>query len=132
MMRGIGKGYESGITVEQIEPDDTTYNQDLLPLDDPALKSANIIHEDSSKVSMLFPIPYSYPLINHDQLFKSLQKGIETNFKEMEVVIIGRIPLEIEPFASKAPMGAIRWWLMERSDSLETCIQYAKTVTFIN
>ena len=28
--------------------------------DDPARKSAHIIHEDSSKVSILFPIPYSW------------------------------------------------------------------------
>ncbi|BCZ46677.1 hypothetical protein psyc5s11_27440 [Clostridium gelidum] len=94
--------------------------------DDTALKSASIINEDSSKVSMLFPIPYSYPVIKHYQLFKTLQKGIETNFKDMEVVIIGRVPKEIETFASKAPMGAIRWWTMEQSDSLETCILYAK------
>ena len=94
--------------------------------DDTALKSANIIDEDTSRISMLFPIPYSYPVIKHDQLFNSLQKGIETNFKDMEVVVVGRIPKEIENFASNAPMGAIRWWPMEPKDSLETCIQYAK------
>ena len=44
----------------------------------------------------------------------------------MEVVVVGRIPKEIEEFASMAPMGAIRWWQMEPTDSLETCIQYAK------
>ena len=44
----------------------------------------------------------------------------------MEVVVVGRIPEEIEAFAAKAPMGAIRWWPMEPNDSLETCIQYAK------
>jgi O-antigen biosynthesis protein len=94
--------------------------------DDPALKSANIIHEDSSRVSMLFPIPYSCPTITYEKLFNTLQKGIETNFKDMEVVVVGCIPPEIEDFASKAPMGAIRWWPMEWSDTLETCIQYAK------
>lgn len=97
-----------------------------IPTDDPALKSANIINEDSSRVSLLFPIPYSCTIIKHGQLFNILQKGIETNFKEVEVVVVGRIPPEIEDFASKAPMGAIRWWQMEPNDSLETCIQYAK------
>jgi len=93
---------------------------------DPGLKSAHIINEDLSKISMLFPIPYSCPTITHDQLLKTLQKGIESNFKDMEVVVVGRIPEEIEVFASMAPMGAIRWWQMKPNDSLETCIQYAK------
>lgn len=94
--------------------------------EDIALKSANIIAEDSSRVSMLFPIPYSYSVIKHDKLFKTLQKAIETKFKDIEIVIVGRISKEIETFASEAPMGAIRWWPMEPKDSLETCIQYAK------
>lgn len=93
---------------------------------DAALKAANIINEDSSRISMLFPIPYSCSVIKHDQLIKTIQKGIETNFKEIEVVVVGYIPEEVESFASKAPMGAIRWWPMEPKDSLETCIQYAK------
>ncbi|MBU3112280.1 glycosyltransferase [Clostridium lacusfryxellense] len=94
--------------------------------DDPALKQANIIDEDTFRTSMLFPIPYSSPRNNHEELFNTLQKGIETNFKDMEVVVVGNIPPEIEAFASKAPMGAVRWWTMEPTDSLETCIQYAK------
>lgn len=95
-------------------------------VDDPALKAANIIDEDSSRVSMMFPIPYSCPIDTHDELQNTLQKGIETNFKDMEVVVVGRIPPEVEDFASKAPMGAVRWWPMELNDSLEACIQYAK------
>lgn len=94
--------------------------------DDTACKSAHVINEDLSKVSMLFPIPYSYPEVRHNKLFETLQKGIETNFKDMEVVVIGRIPDEILTFAIKAPMGAVRWWPMEKDDSLETCIKYAK------
>lgn len=94
--------------------------------DDPALKSASIIDEDSNRVSMIFPIPYSSPICKNEQLIKTLEKGMETNFKDMEVVVVGRIPQEIEDFASRAPMGAIRWWPMEEKDSIETCIQYAK------
>jgi len=94
--------------------------------DDPALKSANIIDEDSSKFSLIFPIPYSCPISKNEQLFKTLEKGMETNFKDIEVVVVGRIPQEIETFASRSPMGAIRWWSMEPKDSLETCIKYAK------
>ena len=41
-------------------------------------------------------------------------------------MVVGNIPAEIEDFATMAPMGAIRWWPMEPTDSLETCIQYAK------
>jgi glycosyltransferase involved in cell wall biosynthesis len=93
---------------------------------DSGLKPANIIHEDSSRVSMLFPIPYSCPTYTHSKLFDTLQEGIKTNFKDLEVVVVGRIPPEIEFFASKAPMGAIRWWPMEPTDSLNTCIQYSK------
>lgn len=93
---------------------------------DPALKSANSIDEYSNKFSMLFPIPYSCSENKNEQLIRTLEKGIENNFKDMEVVVVGRIPQEIENFASKAPMGAIRWWPMEPKDSLETCIKYAK------
>lgn len=93
---------------------------------DPARKSAHIIHEDTSKVSILFPIPYSLPIKEHTQLFNTLQKGIETNFKEIEVVVVGYVPPEIETFARVAPTGAIRWWPMELNDSLEACIQYSK------
>lgn len=95
-------------------------------INDPSLKGANIIDEDSSRFSMLFPIPYSCPVGKNEQLIKALEKGIDTNFKDMEVVIVGCIPKEIESFASRSPMGAIRWWPMEPKDSLETCIQYAK------
>lgn len=94
--------------------------------DNPARKTAHIIHEDHSRVSILFPIPHSCSEVEHTQLFKTIQKGLETNFREMEIVIVGCIPSEIETFASNAPMGAIRWWPMEPTDSLETCIQYAK------
>ena len=52
--------------------------------------------------------------------------GIESGFKNTEVIVVGRIPKEVEFFASQAPEGAIRWWPMEPDDSLETCIQYAK------
>lgn len=96
------------------------------PPDHPARKTAHIINENASKVSILFPIPYSHPNNEHSQLVKTLQKGLDTNFKEMEIVVVGRIPEEVETFASKAPMGAIRWWPMEPEDSLDTCIQYGK------
>lgn len=96
-------------------------------IDHPARKSAHIINEDLTRVSVLFPIPYSCSeLEEHTQLFITLQKGIETNFQEFEVVIVGRIPEEIETFAAKAPTGSIRWWPMELNDSLKICIQYAE------
>lgn len=94
--------------------------------DDPALESANVVDENLSKISIIFPIPYSCPVFRTDELFRTLEKGIETNFKDIEIVVVGRIPREIEVLASKAPMGAIRWWQMEPQDSLETCIKYAK------
>lgn len=93
---------------------------------DPALKSANIIDEDSNRFSMIFPISYSCPVNTNEELIKTLERGLETNFKDMEVVVVGRIPKEVESFASRAPMGAIRWWPMESKHSLETCIKYAK------
>ena len=95
-------------------------------IDNTARKSAHIINEDSSKVSMLFPIPHFYPLVKHNKLFNTIQKGIETNFRDLEVIIVGRIPEDIETFASIVPMGSIRWWEMEPQDSLESCIEYAK------
>lgn len=93
---------------------------------DPARKSAHIIHEDTSKVSILFPIPHSSSAKDHSQLWKTLQKGLDTNFKEVEVVVVGNVPAQIEAFAANAPTGSVRWWPMEPSDSLEACIQYAK------
>lgn len=94
--------------------------------DYPARPTTHTIHEQLSKVSILFPIPYSCPTIEHTQLLKTLQKGLENNFKDTEVIVVGRIPEEVELYASKAPMGAIRWWPMEPNDSLESCIEYAK------
>lgn len=100
--------------------------------DDPGLKPANIIHENPLKVSMLFPIPYSCTTYTHSKLFDTLKEGMKTNFKDLEVVVVGRIPQEIEFFASKAPMGAIRWWPMEPTDSLDTCINYSKFCSSCN
>ncbi|WP_248930968.1 glycosyltransferase [Paenibacillus hamazuiensis] len=93
---------------------------------DPARKTAHILHEDSSKTSILFPIPFSASEKEHTQLWRTLHKGGETGFRETEIVVVGRIPADIERFASAAPTGAIRWWPMEPDASLETCIQYAK------
>lgn len=45
------------------------------------------------------------------RLFK---KGIETNFKDIDVVGVGRIPAEIETFASIVPMGTSQSLQMER------------------
>ncbi|AJG99473.1 glycosyl transferase family 2 [Clostridium beijerinckii] len=99
---------------------------------DLALKSANIIDENSNKLSIIFPIPYSSPVNVNKKLIDTLKKGLETNFKDIEVLVVGRIPEEIELFASKAPMGSIRWWPMEPTDSLETCIKYAKFCSSCN
>ena len=95
-------------------------------LADRARETAHIIHENSSKVSILFPIPYTNKDNDYSKLFETLQKGIENNFNEIEVVVVGNVPAEIEAFAKMAPMGAVRWWPMEPHDTLETCIQYAK------
>lgn len=93
---------------------------------DPGRKTAHVINEDRSKVSILFPLPYSCSNQDNSQLYKTLHKGIATNFKDIEVVVVGNVPQEIESFAAKAPMGAIRWWPMEQEDSLETCVEFAK------
>ncbi|WP_040204254.1 glycosyltransferase [Neobacillus jeddahensis] len=93
---------------------------------DAARFTSHLVYKNSDKISYLFPIPFSTPTTEHHQLLEILQKGIETHFRDIEVVIVGRIPSEIEDYASKAPMGAIRWWPMVRDDSLETCIEYAK------
>jgi len=94
--------------------------------DDPARKSAHINHERESKVSVLFPLPYTSSRNDHAELIRMMRKGVETGFNDIEVVVVGRIPAEVEAYASKAPMGAIRWWPMEPNDSLDTCIEYAK------
>ncbi len=96
------------------------------PSDYPGRTTAHIIHKDSSKTSILFPIPYSSRANEHTQLLKTLQEGMETNFKTIEVVVVGNVPPEVEAFAAMAPMGAIRWWPMETDDSPETCLEYAK------
>jgi glycosyltransferase involved in cell wall biosynthesis len=130
LVREINKYYNPRIQarLQELELQEPEYYARIWErqVEDPARKSAHIINENSVKVSILFPIPYSYSGKKHSQLFKMLQKGIETNFKEFEVVIVGNIPPEIEAFAAKAPMGAVRWWPMEEYDSLENCIKYAK------
>ena len=80
--------------------------------DDPARKSAHITLEDSSKVSILFPIPYFGSEKDHSQLFETLQKGRENNFNEVEVVVVGNIPTEIEAVCK-------RWHRWERLDGGE-------------
>lgn len=94
--------------------------------DDKGKETAHIIHEDESRVSILFPIPYSCKDYDSTQLIKTIKKGIETRFRDQEVVVVGRIPAEVETLASMAPMGSIKWWPMEPGDSVETCISYAK------
>ncbi|PLS01010.1 glycosyltransferase [Neobacillus cucumis] len=94
--------------------------------DSPARNSALLTDEDTFKTAYLFPLPYSSsPVTEHLELSQTLQKGLESNFIDMEVIVVGWIPEEVETIAAKAPMGAIRWWHMEPGDSLETCIQYA-------
>ncbi|KAB2439393.1 glycosyltransferase [Bacillus luti] len=95
----------------------------------PARKSAHIAYEDTSKQSIIFPIPYSSPEKEHKELIRYMQEGIENNFKETEIVVVGRVPMEVLQYASKAPTGAIRWWTMEPEDSLEICISYAEFCT---
>ncbi|MCA1065837.1 glycosyltransferase [Rossellomorea sp. AcN35-11] len=93
---------------------------------DKGKETAHVIHEKKSHVSILFPIPYSCKVYDTSQLIKTLQKGVDTHFRDLEVVVIGRIPPEVETYAPLAPMGSIRWWPMEPEDSLETCIRYGK------
>lgn len=94
--------------------------------DHPLRKTAHITHENNVKKSIIFPIPYSTPTNDHVQLAKTLQKGFLAQFTDIEVVVIGRVPEMVEAFASQSPRGAIRWWSMEPTDSLESCIEYAK------
>ncbi|NSL52671.1 glycosyltransferase [Calidifontibacillus erzurumensis] len=97
--------------------------------DDPARKTAHVINENPSKVSILFPLPYSASNVDYTQLYKTLEKGLKTNFNDIEVVVVGNVPYFVEQYAAKAPTGAIRWWPMERDDTLECCIEYAKYCT---
>lgn len=81
----------------------------------------------NKQIQILVKELYNYYFKRIDaRLYETLQKGVEINFKHMEVVIVGRIPTEVELFIAKAPMGAVRWWSMEPTDPLETCIRYAK------
>ncbi|XXM72457.1 glycosyltransferase [Lysinibacillus sphaericus] len=93
---------------------------------DPARKTAHIIHEDSSRKSIIFPIPHGPDEKNLDQLYDTLNKGLENGFKDIEVVIVGDVPADINQFASKAPSGSIRWWPMEPADPIEFYIEYGK------
>ena len=61
----------------------------------------HIIHENSSKASYLFPIPYSSTGKELSQLFHTIHKSRENNFKDIEIVVVGHILSEIEAFATK-------------------------------
>ncbi|GGF79219.1 hypothetical protein GCM10010912_25350 [Paenibacillus albidus] len=132
LVRELNRGYFQRISMRLKElglPEQLPYNRIWeTPANDPARKSANVIQEDTSRSSILFPISYSCPEKENTQLLLTLQKGVENNYRDIEIVVVGRVPQEVETYASKAPMGAIRWWPMQRDDSLETCIQYAKFI----
>lgn len=91
----------------------------------PEIKRADIVHHKPG-TSYIFPIPYTVGPRDHTKLFEILKKGVDTHFADMEVVVVGNTPAEIEAHASKAPMGAIRWWTMEQNTQLEDCIRYAE------
>ncbi|MBT2293615.1 glycosyltransferase [Paenibacillus albidus] len=132
LVRELNRSYSQRISMRLTElglPEQLPYNRIWeTSANDPARKSASVIHEDTARSSILFPISYASPIQEHTQLLQTLQKGMESNFKDIEIVVVGRVPKEVEIYASKAPMGAIRWWPMERNDSLEACIQYAKCI----
>ncbi|UQZ36914.1 glycosyl transferase family 2 [Paenibacillus sp. PK3_47] len=132
LVRELYRSYLQRISVRLKElglPEQLPYNRIWMTSpDDPARKTAHVIQEDASRSSFLFPVSYDSPEQENTQLLKTLQKGLENNFKEIEVVVVGRIPQYLEAYASKAPTGAIRWWPMEQEDSIETCIQYAKYI----
>lgn len=96
------------------------------PEDDPKRKSATLVETDSSRISLLFPLPYSTKTQDHTLLFQTLQEGVNSNFRDFEVVVIGNVPSEVEAFASLAAMGSVRWWTMEPDCSLDECIYFAK------
>jgi glycosyltransferase involved in cell wall biosynthesis len=130
LCREIGSYYNPRINARLEElgiPEQVDYNRvwERSPNDD-GRKTAHITDEDTSKTSMLFAIPYSCSENKLTELYETLAKGSETNFIDIEVVIAGCVPDDIEKYASEAPMGAIRWWPMEPDDSLETCVEYAK------
>jgi O-antigen biosynthesis protein len=93
--------------------------------DDPSRKTAHIINVNINKKAFIFPIPYSSNKEPY-QLYETLDKGIKTGFDNMEIIIVGDVPDNIEPLAAKAPPGSIRWWPMKPEDPLEFYIEYAK------
>ncbi|MHC0038688.1 glycosyltransferase [Pseudoneobacillus sp. C159] len=108
-------------------PDDLQYHRVWETSENhPVRKSAHLTQENQNKKSILFPIPFSNSVKVPSQLLNMLQEGLENNFRDFEIVVIGRIPPEIEVFAARAPTGAIRWWEMKDDDSLEACIEYSK------
>ncbi|SDZ18114.1 glycosyltransferase [Thermoactinomyces sp. DSM 45892] len=94
--------------------------------DSPAWKVAHVVDEDPDRVSLIFPFLSPCQGEDYESLLRTLQNGIDTNFKEFEVIIIGDIHPDVELFASRAPGGDIRWWPMGSDESLDSCIQYAK------
>ena len=57
-------------------------------MDDPGRKSAHIIHENSSKVSYSFPIPYSHTEREYSQLFHTFKKGWKTTLKTLKLLLL--------------------------------------------
>lgn len=97
-----------------------------IPNEHPKRKKCDLVDEDETRTSLLFPIPYGIDLSDHTELFQALKKGLENQFKDFEIIITGNIPPEVETYASRAPMGSIRWWPMEPHDSLDNYIRYAQ------
>lgn len=97
--------------------------------DDPKRKTCMITDTDSSRISLIFPIPHTLEPSTHTELLETLQKELENNFKDFEIIVVGNVPNEVESFASLAPSGSIRWWPLEPEDGLEDCINFAKLCT---
>lgn len=97
-----------------------------VPQSDIRAQTCTMKETDSARTSLLFPILPEMDPDDHSKLHKTLEKGIITQFKEFEVIIIGNPPSNIERYASLAPTGAIRWWPMEAHNTLDDYIRYAE------
>ncbi|MFP3670512.1 glycosyl transferase family 2, partial [Priestia sp. SIMBA_032] len=70
--------------------------------DDAGVKTAHLIHEREDRSSLLFPIPHEEEAYDHTLLLDALREGLETGFRDHEIVIAGRIPHLVETYAANA------------------------------
>jgi hypothetical protein len=102
-----------------------------LPHDDPWRVAGHVEHADPAVTTLVFPVPYFSPAAPaaasaRARLMSALSAHRDAGWRNVEAIIVGNVPRQVERFAATVAPGTVRWWPMEPSASYETCLRYAE------